>query len=185
MMTAQDWEIGPVINGTSYSVGMPLNPVQTPDGWAIDFPLGPASVHYVTFPFGSLAGKTRIVMHYRIEADPGVQIVPVCCSALPSTGPTLYFQQQGDDWNTDGKRWWATFDTKLPIVAGDYELDVPLDGPWTSVFSMSAQSNPQQFTTAKNDAARVGFTLGGGDGYGHGVYATGRARLLVTEFKVE
>lgn len=184
MMTAQNWEIGPVINGSNYSVGMPLNPVQTPDGWAIDFPLSPASVHYVTFPFGTLAGKTRIVMHYRIEADPGVQIVPVCCATSPAIGPTLYFQQQGDDWNTDGERWWATFDTKFPIEAGTYELDVPLDGAWTSVMTMTAKSDPQQFTTAKNNAARIGFTLGGGDGYGHGVYATGPARLVVTEFKI-
>jgi hypothetical protein len=184
-MTAQNWEIGPVINGANYSVGMPLSPTQTADGWAFDFPLGPGSVHYVTFPFGSLAGKTRIIMHYRIEADPDVQIVPVCCASLPAIGPTLFFQQQGDDWNTDGMRWWATFDTKFPIVAGDYELSVPLDGAWTSVFTMTAQSNPQQFATAKNSAARIGFTLGGGDGYGHGVYATGRARLVVTEFKVE
>jgi hypothetical protein len=183
-MTAQSWEIGPIINGSNYSVGMPASPVQTADGWAVDFPLGPGSVHYVTFPFGSLAGKTRIVMHYRIESDPGVQIVPVCCSNLPSIGPTLYFQQQGDDWNTDGKRWWATFDTKIPIESGDYQLDVPLDGLWTSVLTMNAQSNPQQFTTAKNNAGRIGFTLGGGDGYGHGVYATGRARLVVTSFQV-
>jgi hypothetical protein len=184
-MTAQNWEIGPVINGRNYSVGMPLNPVQTPDGWAFDFPLSPGSAHYVTFPFGSLAGKTRIVMHYRIEADPGVQIVPVCCSTSPAIGPTLYFQQQGDDWNTDGMRWWATFDTKSPMVSGDYEVTIPLDGAWTSVMTMTAQSNPQQFITAKSNAGRVGFTLGGGDGFGHGVYATGRARLVVTEFNVE
>lgn len=184
-MIAQNWEIGPVINGSNYSIGMPLNPTQTPDGWAFDFPLAPGSVHYVTFPFGPLVGKSHIVMHYRIEADPGVQIIPVCCSALPAIGPTIYFQQQGDDWKSDGKRWWATFDTKISIVAGDYQLDIPLDGQWTSVSAMTAQSNPQEFKTAKENAARVGFTLGGGDGFGHGVYATGRARLVVTDFKVE
>jgi hypothetical protein len=27
--------------------------------------------------------------------------------------------------------------------------------------------------------------LGGGDGYGHGVFATGPARLIVTDFRVE
>jgi len=31
----------------------------------------------------------------------------------------------------------------------------------------------------------VGFTLGGGTGYGHGVYANGNARMIVTSFKVE
>src|ERR1700752_724506 len=28
------WEIGPVIDGKNYSVGVPLHPTQTPDGWA-------------------------------------------------------------------------------------------------------------------------------------------------------
>jgi hypothetical protein len=164
---------------------MPLNPTQTTDGWAFDFPLAPGKVGYVTYRFGSLAGKSRIVMRYRIEADPTVQIFPMCCPQLDSIGPTLYFQQRGDDWNTDGKRWWATFDTRHPIQGGEYELNIPLDGAWTSVFTMTAQSNPQQFANAKQNADRVGFTLGGGDGYGHGVYANGVARIVVTSFRIE
>ena len=35
------------------------------------------------------------------------------------------------------------------------------------------------------DADEVGFVLGGGTGYGHGVYATGRARITVTAFSVQ
>jgi hypothetical protein len=34
-------------------------------------------------------------------------------------------------------------------------------------------------------ADRVGFVLGCGDGYGHDVFATGPARLTVTDFRVE
>jgi hypothetical protein len=49
----------------------------------------------------------------------------------------------------------------------------------------SARSNPSGFRDAILNADEVGFVLGGGDGYGHGVYATGRARLVVTEFRVE
>jgi hypothetical protein len=184
-MVASSWEIGPVISGRNYSVGMPLNPTQTSDGWAFDFPLSPNSVHYVTYPFGSLAGKTHIVMHYRVEVDPTVQLFPVCCAQLPSMGPTVYFQEKGDDWNTDGERWWATFNSPFPIQPGEYDMDIPLDGAWTSVLTMTAASNPQQFATAKLNADRVGFTFGGGDGYGHGVYANGTARFVLTSFKIE
>jgi hypothetical protein len=35
------------------------------------------------------------------------------------------------------------------------------------------------------NADRIGFTFGGGDGYGHGTYATGSARFVVTSFAVE
>jgi hypothetical protein len=185
LMVASNWEIGPIISGTDYSVGMPLNPTQTSDGWAFNFPLAPGSVHYVTYKFGSLAGKTHIVMKYRIEADPSVQFLPTCCPALLGQGPTMYLQEKGDNWNTDGMRWWATFNSPWPIQPGDHELDIPLDGAWTSVFTMTAASDPQQFTSAKLNADRIGFTFGGGDGYGHGTYVTGSARFVVTSFAVE
>lgn len=184
-MVASNWEIGPIINGKNYSVGMPLNPTQTSDGWAFDFPLSPGSVHYVTFQSGSLVGKTHIVVHYRIETNSNVQLFPVCCAQLASIGPTLYFQEKGDNWSTDGMRWWATFAAPNPIQSGDYTLDVPLDGAWTSVNTMTAASNPIEFTNAKQNAARVGFTFGGGDGYGHGVYANGTARFVLESFSLE
>ncbi len=51
--------------------------------------------------------------------------------------------------------------------------------------SPSASSNPEAFRDALPEGDQVGFVLGGGDGYGHGVFATGRARLVVTDFRVE
>src|SRR5687767_1791399 len=76
-MNPSAWVIGPIIRGQSRSRGMPLHPSPGPGrGWHIDFPQAPGSVHYVTFRHGSLAGKSRIVMRYRVEAAPGVRIVP-------------------------------------------------------------------------------------------------------------
>lgn len=184
-MVASNWEIGPIISGKDYSVGMPLSPTETSDGWAFAFPLSPGSVHYVTFHNGSLAGRTHIVIHYRIDADASVNFLPVCCAQLDSTGPTLYFQQSGDDWNTDGMRWWATFAAPYRIKPGEYTIDVPLDGDWTSVNSMTAAKNPAQFQIAKQNADRVGFTFGGGDGYGHGVYTSGTAHFVLLSFTIE
>lgn len=185
LMVASNWQIGPIIAGQNYSVGTPQTPVQTGDGWEFTFPLSPGSVHYVTIPYGSLEAKTHIVMHYRVEAEPTTQFFPVCCANMLSIGPTLYFQQQGDDWNTDGMRWWASFNSPMPIKAGEYEIDVPLEGAWTSVFKMNAADNPQEFANAKRGAGRIGFTFGGGDGLGHGVYTNGNAKFVVTMFKVE
>jgi hypothetical protein len=184
-MVAANWEIGPIIGGQNYSIGMPLHPTQTTDGWAFDFPLAGGKVGYITYKYGSLTGKSRIVLKYRIDADSSVQFLPICCPQLLGQGPTMYFQQKGDDWNTDGKRWWATFNAPWPIVAGEHELVIPLDARWTSVINMDAQTNSSEFANAKANAERVGFTYGGGDGYGHGVYATGSARMVVTSFVVE
>ena len=185
LMVASNWEIGPIIDGKNYSVGMPERPVQTNDGWAFDFPLAGGHVGYITYPFGSLSGKSRIVMRYRIEADPGVKFLPKCCADLLGQGPTMYFQMANDDWQREGGRWFATFNSPWPIVAGEFELNIPLDGNWTSVYTWAASDHQLEFTQAKAGAGRIGFTFGGGDGYGHGVYATGRARMVVTSFVVE
>jgi hypothetical protein len=64
-------------------------------------------------------------------------------------------------------------------------MAVPLNGNWTAVQSSSARTNPAAFRAALAAADRIGFVLGGGDGFGHGVFATGPARLVVTSFRVE
>ena len=182
---AAGWEIGPIIDGKNYSVQMPLHPYQDGTGWYFDFPLNPGSVHYLTYRFGSLTGRTRIVMKYRIEMDDTTLLVPPCCPNFISVGPTPYIQRKGDDWNTDGYRWWASFASPMPITPGEHELTVPLDAVWTSVFTMTADKYPTDFTKAKDNADRIGFTFGGGDGLGHGLYATAPARFVLESFRVE
>ncbi len=183
------WVIGPVIRGRNHSQGVPLHPSpHRGGGWYIDLPRPPGSVHYVTFPHGSLAGKTRIRMRYRIEADRGVRIAPPSAPHWPGI-LTLYFQRGGDNWTARGRfetyRWYATFASQSPITPGQHEIVAPLDGNWTAVETSSARTRPREFQNALAGADQVGFVLGGGDGYGHGVFATGRARIIVTEFRVE
>jgi len=114
--------------------------------------------------------------------------VPLTAPQMPSI-ITLYFQRGGDDWSGRKRfetyRWYATFASQTPITVGAHEMVAPLSGNWTAVQSSSAQSNPTAFREAITGADQVGFVLGGGDGYGHGVFATGRARLIVTDFRVE
>ncbi len=61
----------------------------------------------------------------------------------------------------------------------------PLTGNWSAVQSSTARTNPAGFRNALANADQVGFVLGGGEGLGHGVFATGRARLVVTSFRIE
>ncbi|HEY0164372.1 MAG TPA: hypothetical protein VGB39_03255 [Sphingomicrobium sp.] len=192
------WEIGPVIGARNYSVNMPPSPSAHPaGGWYFDIPYPNAEaghVHYVTFKHGSLYGKSRIVMRYRLEMGEGVRLVPAKEPATTHYQPllTMYLQRRGDDWSGTGKyeayRWWATFATVTPIPralpTGEHELSVPLDGRWTAVQTSTATTNPNGFRAALRDTERVGFTFGGGDGYGHGVYATGPARFVVTHFAI-
>jgi hypothetical protein len=131
---------------------------------------------------------TRIVLRYRVEAAPGVRIL-ARTHPQPASMITPYFQRSGDDWSARGRfetyRWYATFATHSPIRTGNYMIVAPLDGPWTAVQTSSARNNPAAFRAAKVEADQVGFVLGGGDGYGHGIFATGPARLIVLDFRVE
>ncbi len=191
---AEAWTIGPIIRGRNYSVAMPLHPTpRRGGGWHIDIPRLPGSVHYVTFPHGSLVGKSRIVMRYRIEAARGARLLASSDSRSPAL-ITLYFQRRGDNWSGRGRfetyRWYATFATQSQPGqsqpgTGDHVMVAPLNGPWTAVETSRAATSPAAFRQAVASAGEVGFVLGGGDGFGHGVSATGPVRLIVTDFRVE
>lgn len=183
------WTIGPIVRGRNYSQGVALHPTpRRGGGWHIELPRAPGSVHYVTFRHGPLAGKSRIVLRYRVEAEPGVRLL-AASDGKSAAMITLYFQRFGDNWSGRGRfetyRWYATFATRTPVLPGSYEIVAPLDGAWTAVETSSARTSPAAFRAALAGADQVGFVLGGGDGYGHGVFATGPARLVVTDFRVE
>jgi hypothetical protein len=183
------WTIGPIIRGRNYSIGAPLHPSpRRGGGLQIDLPLAPGSVHYVTFRHGPLAGKRRIVMRYRLELARGAGLV-AASDGRSASMITLYFQRAGDSWSGRGRfetyRWYATFATQTPMTPGDHVIVAPLDGAWTAVETSKALSSPAAFRAALAEADQVGFVLGGGDGFGHGVSATGPARLIITSFRVE
>jgi hypothetical protein len=187
---AQAWEIGPIIRGRNYSVGMPLSPTPARTGWYFDFPNPAASsghVHYLTFRHGSLAGKRRIVMRYRIDAPRGTRFVPQQ-SPQNTALLSLYFQRRGDNWSGRGRydpyRWYAPMHTAVPLTPGEHVVTARLDDLWTGVNVTTAATDPEAFREALEDADRVGFVLGSVAGRGHGVYATKPARFTVISFEV-
>jgi hypothetical protein len=190
-MDASIWRIGPIVDGVNQSAGMPERPTAGNGGWYFDFPVSTcppsAHVHYVTHNHGSLKGAKQVRMRYRIEG--AGHIYP---KTAPPPSPallTLYFQRRGDDWSAKGEfetyRWYATFATKEGLEPGEFEMVAPLDANWTALISSSRASDPAAFEAAVNDAQALGFVLGGGDGYGHGVYADGPVRFVMLEFVVE
>jgi hypothetical protein len=188
---AAAWELGPVFRGRNYSQGVPLHPTpRRGGGWQVELPRAPGSLHYATFRHGPLTGKRRLVLRYRIEAAPGVRLAPPSAPEGPAI-LTLYFQRAGDNWSGrrqfETYRWYATFASHQPLVPGARErvLIAPLDADWTAVMTSHARTSPAAFRAALAEADRVGFVLGGGDGYGHGVFATGPARLVVLDFRVD
>lgn len=187
---ADAWEIGPIIRSRNHSVGMPLQPTPSRQGWFFDFPypsVGAGHVHYVTFNHGPLTGRTRIVMRYRVDAEPGVRFMSRESPGLPAT-ISLVFQRRGDNWSGRGRyaayRWYAPSQTVMPITPGEHVMTVSLGDNWTSVQGGSAAVDPVGFRDAIDEADRVGMVFGTTIARGHGVFATGPARLTVLSFRV-
>ncbi|KTE04739.1 hypothetical protein [Sphingopyxis sp. H115] len=192
MPGAQSWEIGPVIRGKNYSQGMPAAPYPTRGGgWAFDFPAPDAAaghVHYVTFDPGSLHGKSRLVVRYRIDAAPGTRFVP---QQYPDRTATvaLYMQRRGDSWTAKGAyqyyRWYAPVATMNALAPGEAEMIVRLDDPdWSSVMADRASTNRAALAAALDDIGRIGLVFGSAGGRGHGVFATRPARFTLLSFEI-
>lgn len=177
------WEIGPVINGRNRSLGLPLAS-SAKGGWGFAISQR-AEPHYVTFRHGSLRGKKEIRMRFLVDGPAGAIIHGAKCPTASPSAVTLYFQQAGDNWATDGGRWWATFaSAQLSRPTGEMEIVAPLNGRWTSVIRMDAENSRGEFEMAKARADRVGFTFANCEGFGHGARATVPVRFVVTRFQV-
>lgn len=187
---ADSWQIGPIIRGRNYSVGMPLRPSPARRGWYVDFPYPNARaghVHYITHRPGPLTGKRRIVVRYRIDAAPGVRFVPQQQPRLPAT-ISLVIQRRGDNWSGRGGynfyRWYAPRHTVQLLRPGVHQMVVELGRGWVPVSGGRAAADPRAFAQALADVDRVGLVLGSAGRRGHGVYATGPARLTVLDFRI-
>lgn len=168
---------------TQWSIGAPD---ARPSGTSFEIPQT-GSINYVTQPTGSLAGKQRITLRYKVEMAEGVRIYP---PSMPDgqASITLYFQRKGDDWSGQNLmnfyRWYATGNFHAPITAGEHTLTASLtDDLWTAI--NYGDSTTPRFTEALKDASRVGFVLGGGTGFGHGVTATGPATFTILDYRIE
>lgn len=179
------WQVGPILEGRNISEGVQRPVLAAEGGWHIVFPSPPARIAYVTFRHGSLLGKSAIRMSFIVEGHATARLVGKGCDFSRPSSVTLYFQRRGDDMTKDGWRWWATFAT-VPLQEGYFDVVAPLDGAWTSVFTMTKATHPEAFAAAIADADRVGFTFGDCESYGHGAAVVdGEATFRVLEFKVE
>ncbi|WP_260581257.1 hypothetical protein [Sphingopyxis sp. PET50] len=138
-------------------------------------------VHYVTFRPGTLAGKSWIVVRYRVDARAGTRFVP---QANPDRAGTvsLYLQRRGDDWNARGRyqyyRWYAPAASVRELAPGAGEISVRLDDPqWISVLGQPSADYPGAMAEALADVERVGLVFGSSNARGHGVYATALGKI--------
>jgi hypothetical protein len=180
-----NWVIGPIINGVSSSPGMPTNPNPSGATWSFNFPQKDG-VHYVTTQTsGSLVGKT---LHLKFTIAGTETAFTALNAGQPDTAAPaqvhLYFQQAGDNWDTDGYRWWSN-PKGVMLANGTFTLDVPVTpDQWTGIFGEKGTDKPALWNAAVANVMNVGFTFGG-EFFGHGVFANGPAVFTLNEFSVQ
>lgn len=184
------WEIGPIVRGRNYSIGMPQRPRSAPAGGVtFDFPTeGNGQIDAMTSPVEPLADARAITLRYRVDLARGARFV---ADERPNEAATvsLYFQQRDDNWSARGRygsyRWYAPVRAVLPLAPGLYEVTVRLDEAWTNVNGQPVSQDRSGFDAALRDTARVGLAFGSSSLRSHGVYATGPARFTLLKFEIE
>lgn len=190
MPPAASWNIGPLVRGRNYSVGMPAHPRPGPDGSvAMEFPLaGAGEVDALTTAVGPLAGARRITLRYRIDAARGTRFVAADTLDEPAT-VSLYFQQAGDNWSAKGRfgsyRWYAPGRAVIPIAPGRHSVTIGLNEAWTNVNGQPNHAVPAGFAAALEDTATIGIAFGSASRRSHGVFATGPARFTLLGLDIE
>lgn len=184
---AEAWQIGPVIRGRNYSIGMPATMQPGPQGPRFAFPsAGEGSVHYVTLATTALAGAREITVRYRVDAERGTRFVAQETNNPGKLG--FAFQRAGDNWSAKGRyeafRWYSP-DIE-PLTPGVHSFTARLDDPrWVGVISSNAATNRDGYAAALADTQSVSLTFGDEAGRGHGVYATGPATFTILDFRID
>lgn len=190
MPPAEAWDIGPIVRGKNYSVGMPARPSPGARGsLTMDFPVaGAGQVDAWTTAVGPLAGARAITMRYRVDAARGTRFV---ADETPDQAATvsLYFQQAGDTWTARGRyasyRWYVPISAVMPLAPGEHTVTVRFDETWTNVNGRPNTEDPRGFAAALENTARLGIAFGSSSRRSHGVYATGPARFTLLALNIE
>jgi hypothetical protein len=104
----------------------------------------------------------------------------------------LYLQQKGDNWKSNGYRWWSTAVSGysfLPLngkyIIGLHTIFAPVY--WQGIDGKSAMTNPERFKAALKSPDKIGITFGGsyGNDFGHGVELLGgKCKIIGKEFEL-
>lgn len=177
----KDWQL-------EYSPGVTLQ--HNADGtWQFEFP-ATDGVHYLTrLLIKAEAGRHTAFLACKIQKISGQPLF----KSVDTTGPMppsarLMVQRADDDMRSEDGRWWSNPACIVLNADGNSQtLSVQLSpNLWSNVNGHFGNSRPAQFADAMKNLGRLGITFGGGNSFGHGVYATGgRARFTLIKCKLQ
>jgi hypothetical protein len=153
---------------------------------AFTFP-GPSGVagYFYTKPPATMARDQTVTLVYSIDGSAPVWGVSDPTDAPPAT-MHLFLWRSGDDLSCNGAmasyRFWAPSGVALKLGDGQTLTSVLDSSVWTNCYG---QHDTSGFAGALENAMGIGFTFGGKNFFGHGVYLTsGSATFKVNSYTV-
>lgn len=175
---APGWHLGPVVQGTNRTRGIPRpGLVRTPAGFRVPFPGQGGSLHAVQTADLVLAGKRELVVRYRITGD--ASFVPTDPKNRHNPARIcLVLQRNGDDWAaTDTTRFYRLYSKAGDVLApGTFELRLPLTAENLGPVQYGGLTQPHVDAVLR-DLHSLHIAFGSNGGRAHGVYATAPAEF--------
>ena len=177
----------PAVAGPSwtiaYSPSMPATLSGEEGGYYFDFPTSTDGVHYVIRRAPSVQMGQTVTIRFALEGNGRL-----LAAENGAQGQVRLFLQRVNDrltGNEPYKRWWSVALVNL-VSPGEYTLSVKIEPrAWLSVWGATGDTVPAEFAECMANLANVGFTFGGGNHAGHGVYVANRSvRFVLKQYSV-
>lgn len=143
---------------------------------------GGQGIHYVYTPAASIKTASNMSLTYTVSGDATFGINDP--SDQPPPQVTLFIWEAGDNLSCQGSYVNARVfsNQRSPLQSGTYTLSAPLNqSAWHNCYGQAAG-----LSQAMGNAAYAGFTFGGADFDGHGVYvASSSATFTINNFTVQ
>ena len=182
------WDLRTIARGIMKSKGFEKHPAKQGDWIHIHFDAGDDLHYAVCNPGDRMKGAKGLQLDYRFVFSPGARLYPTNPpgSQNSPTMLTLLLQHEDDNFlanqyknDSEDDRWWGTMDTVNPMEQPEGTIVSMFDERWTATQFSTADDNQEGLRDVIENCGRIGFSLGGGDGYGHGCTATGPIDLYV------
>ena len=143
--------------------------------------------YFYTKPVGAVAPNMTATLNYTVTGSSDFQQTPQSGQSgdvNPAT-ITLFIWRQGDDLSCHGAfashRMWAA--KRNLVVGANQVISAPLIyNNWTNCYG---QYDPTGFLSTLQNLLGIGFTFGGQNFNGHGVYNPGGAGFIIEGFTVK
>lgn len=138
---------------------------------------------YLMCPVKKVALAGTLVVTFTLACDSSVEFgydtEPGNVCVFPASARPMFIGGKGQT------RWWSN-PIAFTLAPGSATITIPLTPDhWSNATGQFGANALADFQRSLADVKSIGMTFGGGCFFGHGVYATGPATLVVSDYHIE